>query len=95
MKNLGSETGTSEVNHKTKKKTWKRESQALKTQQKKQILERKLLNFKKFKNPGTKQPGNLEHYEKTKPKNKTTRRRKRNPGQRHRKCLVNGIKRIK
>ena len=32
-----------------------------------------------------KYPGNLGHYEKTKPKNNRNRRIRRNPGERHRK----------
>ena len=44
-------------------------------------------NVKSKKTPETKQPGNLQHSEKIKPKNNRNRGRRRIPAQKSRKCL--------
>lgn len=65
MKNLGTQTGTSEVN--LTNRIWEVEERisGTKDTRKKYILwSKKMLNIKK--NPDTKYPGNLRHYEKTK-----------------------------
>jgi hypothetical protein len=43
---------------------------------------------KKKKTPDTKHPGNLQYYEKIKPKNNRNKRRKRNPAQRLKNILT-------
>lgn len=67
MRNVGPETGASEVSLTTEYRRSKRDSQALKTQQKKWIPSlKKMLNLKHTQHK--EHPGNLRHSEKNKSK---------------------------
>ena len=57
----------------------------------KEIVKSKNKKASKQKNLGTKHPGNLGYYKKTKPTNNRDRRIKRNPGQRHRKHFLTNL----